>query len=270
MMPYGADAVTAARSRGVPALPLAADAWEWALGGATGSGVTVAVIDSGVDAGHPAVRNVSRHLVAVRSEGGEVDVVDDDEPHDAVGHGTACAGLVHALAPECDVVSVRVLDSDLRGYARMFVAGLEWATAAGAQVANLSLSTANDAWFASLHDVVDEAYFAGMVLVGALNNMPRSSFPTEFAAVVSVASLPDDDAGSLVYNPTGPAEFGAPGIDVRVPWLDHGYATVTGNSFAAPYVAGLVAAMRSKHPWLTPFQTKAVLQAMGSNAVAGR
>jgi subtilisin family serine protease len=167
-------------------------------------------------------------------------------------------------------VSIRVLDSDLRGYARMFAAGVGWATEHGVQVANLSLSTANEAWFAALHDLTDEAYFGGLVLVGALNNMPRPSFPTEFASVVSVASLPDDVGGSLVYNPEGPAEFGAPGIDVRVPWLKSGYATVSGNSFAAPYVAGLVTAMRSKHPWLTPFQVKAVLQAMAGNASPGR
>jgi subtilisin family serine protease len=265
MLPFGAEGVIAARERGVPSLPLAVDPWEWAVGGATGAGVVVAIIDSGVDAGHPAVRTVSRHVMAVRGDDGEVSIVDDPDPSDPVGHGTACAGIVQGLAPECEVVSVRVLDEDLRGYARMFTAGLEWATEQGIQVANLSLSTANEAWFAALHDAADDAYFAGMVLVGALNNMPRPSFPTDFASVVSVASLPVDEHGTLVYNPDGPAEFGAPGLDVRVPWLDHGYATVSGNSFAAPYVAGLVAAMRSKHPWLTPFQVKATLLAMASN-----
>lgn len=269
MLPFGAEDVTAARETGVPALPLSVDVWDWAVGGATGAGVVVAVIDSGVDEGHPAVRTVSRHLVAARGDDGEVSVVDDAEPNDPVGHGTACAGIVQALAPECEVVSIRVLDEELRGYARMFTAGLEWATEHGVHVANLSLSTANEAWYAALHDVADEAYFKGMVLVGALNNMPRPSFPTDYASVVSVASLPVDELGTLVYNPHGPAEFGAPGLDVRVPWLDRGYATVSGNSFAAPHVAGLVAAMRSKHPWLTPFQVKAVLQAMASNAVTG-
>jgi subtilisin family serine protease len=268
MLPYGAEGVIEARDRQVPSLPLAIDPWEWAVGGATGADVVVAIIDSGVDEGHPAVRAVSRHLMAVRDEDGEVSVVEDPAPHDPVGHGTACAGIVQGLAPQCELVSIRVLDEDLRGYARMFAAGLDWATENGCHVANLSLSTANEAWFAALHDVVDAAYFAGIVLVGALNNMPRPSFPTEFASVVSVASLPVDERGALVYNPEGPAEFGAPGIDVRVPWLDHGYATVSGNSFAAPYVAGLVTAMKSKHPWLTPFQVKSVLQAMASNGSA--
>jgi len=266
MMPFGAEGLADALARTVESLPLASPAWDWATEGATGSGVTVGIIDSGIDATHPVVGPVSRSLVAERNADGEVVVVVDPEPVDVVGHGTACAAIIRGLAPDVELVSIRVLDGDLKGHARMFAAGLDWATENGIHVVNLSLSTSNDAWYASFHDLADQAYFAGTVLVGALNNVPRPSYPTDYAAVVSVASLPDNDAGPLVYNPRGPAEFGAPGLDLRVAWLDGGHATVTGNSFASPYVAGLVAQMRSKHPWLRPFQVKAVLQAMAVNA----
>jgi subtilisin len=265
MMPHGADGMAAALAKSVPSLPMASPAWEWATDGATGAGVTVGIIDSGIDPKHPDVGPIGRSLLATRDESGEVVVVDDREAVDVVGHGTACAAIIRALAPEVELVSIRVLNDDLKGHARMFAAGLDWAVENGLAVVNLSLSTSNDAWFASFHDLADQAYFAGTVLVGALNNVPRPSYPTEYAAVVSVASLPDNDAGPLAYNPNGPAEFGAPGLDVRVAWLDGGHATVTGNSFASPYVAGLVAQMRSKHPWLRPFQVKAVLQAMAVN-----
>jgi subtilisin family serine protease len=71
----------------------------------------------------------------------------------------------------------------------------------------------------------------------------------------------------LAYNARPPVEFGARGIDVDVAWAEGGSITATGNSFAAPHVTGMVALMRSKHPWLTPLQVKAVLQAASANTV---
>jgi subtilisin len=266
MMPFGAEGFVAALKEQVPALPIPAPAWEWAVGGATGAGVRVAIIDSGIDATHPDVGVVAESLLVTRDEERKVVVLDDVEAPDVVGHGTACAAIIRGHAPDVELVSLRVLDGDLKGNARMFATALEWAMEHDIHVVNLSLSTTNDSWFGGFHELADEAYFKGMILVGALNNVPRPSYPTDYASVVSVASLPDNDAGPLAYNPHGPAEFAAPGLDVRVAWQEQGYATVTGNSFAAPYVAGLVAAMRSKHPWLKPFQVKAVLQAMSVNA----
>ena len=63
-------------------------------------------------------------------------------------------------------------------------------------------------------------------------------------------------------------DFGAPGIDVEVPWLSGSTIVATGNSFAAPHVTGLVARLLSKHPHLTPYEVKTVLRAVASNAVA--
>jgi subtilisin family serine protease len=60
-------------------------------------------------------------------------------------------------------------------------------------------------------------------------------------------------------------EFGAPGIDVRVAWANKGYITTTGNSFAAPHIAGIITLIRAKHLHLTPFQIKTVLHACASN-----
>ena len=65
---------------------------------------------------------------------------------------------------------------------------------------------------------------------------------------------------------TSTVEFGAPGVDVRVPWLNRGYLTATGNSFAAPHITGLVARMLGEHPNLTVFQVKTMLYALARNA----
>lgn len=249
----------------LPVLRLPADVRDWALAGADGSGVTVAIVDSGVQDAHPLVGRVDE-AIAVVVQDGEARLVEG--PHDdLVGHGTACAGIVRSLAPACRLVSLRVLGENLTGTSRAVAAALEWAIQARVDVVNLSLSTANAAWYARLHELVDEAFYAGTVVVGAVNNVPRPSYPSDFAAAVSVASTPTtDDPFALVCRPGAPAEFGAAGIDVEVPWVGGGTAVVTGNSFAAPRVAGLAALLRSKHPWLTPAQVRVVLAGLALNA----
>ena len=91
---------------------------------------------------------------------------------DVVGHGTACAGIIHELAPEAEFLSVRVLGPDNRGKGAAFAAGLEWAIEQGASVVNLSLSSKSEAMFAVFHDLADAAYFANVLLVWAANNVP--------------------------------------------------------------------------------------------------
>src|SRR5262249_18355160 len=98
----------------------------WAFGSGDGAGVRVAIVDSGVEGGHPAIGAALRASVRVELDGEEAGMV-DDEPVDAVGHGTACAGIVHALAPDAQLLSVRVLGADNRGKGIAFAAGLEWA-----------------------------------------------------------------------------------------------------------------------------------------------
>jgi subtilisin family serine protease len=119
--------------------------------------------------------------------------------------------------------------------------------------------------FGPLHEVADHAYFAGTVLVCAANNLPGPTYPSQYASVVSVAARPGEEEMALAYNARPPVEFGARGIDVDVAWAEGGSITATGNSFAAPHVTGMVALMLGKHPWLTPLQVKAVLQAASVN-----
>ena len=96
----------------------------WAFGAGDGAGVTVAVIDSGVEGSHPAIGGALVESVRIELDGDATSVV-ADEGVDAVGHGTACAGIIHALAPAAELVSVRVLGADNRGKGLAFAAGLE-------------------------------------------------------------------------------------------------------------------------------------------------
>lgn len=240
--------------------PITAD---WAYGDRSGRGVRVAVVDSGIDASHPAVGHVAEYVDVARDADAEDGIRFETDPHDDLyGHGTACAGVIRSLAPEVELVSVRVLGTDLRGSAFAFAHGLDWCLDHDVRIANLSLSTSNDKYAETFHEIVDDATFKGMAMVSAMNNERKRTIPSEYAGVFSVACSDDADRERIRYNPSAPAEWGAAGIDVEVAWNDHGTITATGNSFAAPVVAGHLARILGAHPHLTVWQARTVLAAV--------
>jgi subtilisin family serine protease len=240
---------------------------DWAWRGSTGAGVRVAVVDSGIEDGHPAVGRVDGAVALSYDDDAPGGVRVQDGPHeDLFGHGTACAGIIRATAPDCELYSVRVLGERLTGRGTVFAAGVRWALDAGMHVVNLSLSTGREAYLPVLHEITDAAYFNRTMLVCAVNNTAGASYPAQFASVLSVAAHERHDPFGFDYNPTPPVEFGAPGLDVEVAWRGGGRLSVTGNSFAAAHLTGLVARLLGKHPDLTPFQVKTVLHAVADNA----
>jgi subtilisin family serine protease len=226
--------------------------------------VTVCVVDSGVDADHPAV-GALRRSVCVHSADEQV-VVEDDARGDVCGHGTACAGIIRSLAPECELVSVRVLGEGFVGSGPALIEGLRWAVMEGFDVINMSLSTTKERFVADLHALTDAAYFRRTVIVASAHNMPVKSYPWRFASVVSVASHDLDDPLVYLRNPDPPVEFYARGVDVEVAWSAGSMLRASGNSFATPHIAGICALIRSKHPDLTPAEVKTVLGLTASNA----
>lgn len=242
-------------------LPLGTMDRQAAFGGSDGSGVRVAIIDSGVERDHPAIgdRLVSSMLVEV--DVGDATVTADPTAADVVGHGTACAGIVHAIAPGAELVSVRVLGPNNRAKGIAFAAAIDWVVEQGIGVANLSLSSRSEPLAALFHELADRAYFANTLLVCAANNVPGPSYPSLFASVISVAAHDVADPAVWFYNPSPPVEFGAYGVDVDVAWRGGVRIRATGNSFAAPHLAGYAARIRSRHPDATPFEVKAILAA---------
>jgi subtilisin family serine protease len=237
---------------------------QWAWGDGRGAGVKVAVIDSGIDAAHPALGGTVQGYAEIVDDDG--DLIVRTEPHDdAVGHGTACAGIIRSLAPACELFSVKVLGQRLAGRGTAFAAGLRWAIEHNMQVCNLSLGTTRREFYAVLHELTDLATFRNVILVAAANNMPVPSFPSLYASVISVAAHELQDPLQFFFNPQPPVEFGALGINVRVPWRDGQWVTVTGNSYAAPHIAGIVARILGEHPGLTQFQVKTILRALSAN-----
>ena len=239
---------------------------QWAWGGASGEGVRVAVVDSGIDAGHPDLEgSVDSGGVSVSLDGAGEAVLTPGPHQDAFGHGTACAGMIHRLAPRARITSVKVLGPGLAGKATAFLAGLGWAVEQGFDVINLSLGTTRRDWALAFYEVCDQAYFRGSFVVTAANNLAKSSFPSLYASVASVACNLSKDPFRFHFNPEPPTEFLAPGIDVEVSWRGGTRVVGTGNSYAAPHIAGIAALIKSKHPDLRPFQLKTVLWATAAN-----
>ncbi|MDQ2800227.1 MAG: S8 family serine peptidase [Armatimonadota bacterium] len=262
--PFSADALQAISPVGPMEREITPD---WAWGGSTGKGVKVAVIDSGIDSSHPLVGGPVSGYVSV-TDSPEGPVFDTESHIDVYGHGTACAGIIRAVAPDCELYSVRVLGPGLMGRGVVFAAGLRWAIENGMQVCNMSLGTTKKDFFGILHELADQAYFRDVMLVTAANNMPVPSFPSVYSSVISVGSHDKPDPYCFYYNPQPPVEFGAHGVDVRVAWQEGSTITATGNSYAAPHMAGLAAKILGKHPGLTVFQMKVILRALAANMAA--
>ena len=208
---------------------------EWAIGGSRGA-VDVCIVDSGVEAGHPLVGALASAVAVVR-EDDEIRVV-EDELGDVCGHGTACAGIVRSLAPDCRLHSVRVLGAGREGSGDLILAGLRHAVEAGHRVISLSLSTTKQRFAEELHELADTAYFNRTVVVASAHNLPVSSYPWRFSSVISVGSHEEREPLTWYANPSPPVELFARGVDVEVAWPGGGTLRCTGNSFAAPHIAG--------------------------------
>jgi subtilisin len=242
---------------------------DWALGGATGAGVRVCILDSGIETGHPRVGEIDGAVAFHRGDDDEIELEEDNEG-DLCGHGTACAGIVRQLAPECSLYSARVLGAGFKGSGPVLLEGLRWAVDQGFEVINMSLSTTKRQFAELLHELADTAYFRRTVLVASAHNMPVESYPWRFSSVISVGSHEETDPLTFFYNPSPPVEFFARGVGVEIAWLGGGSILSTGNSFATPHMSGICALIMSKHPELTPFQLKSVLYLIANNVGGGR
>lgn len=242
-------------------LPKVTPSWAW--GASRGAGVRICIMDSGVDGNHPLIGPVAGSWETVAGPHGEPRVVPCD-PVDQSGHGTACAGIIRQLAPESSIYSLRVL-AGRSGQGAALLAGLRFAIDQGFDIVNLSLATSRPELRSPLAELADIAYFRRTMLVVSANNLPIGGYPWEFASVISVASHDGDTPMEYHANLAPPVEFHARGVRVLVAKPGGGTSVSTGNSFAAPHIAGIASLILSKHPYLTPFQLKGVLFECAAN-----
>jgi subtilisin family serine protease len=229
----------------------------------TGGGVRVAILDTGVETDHPALEGSVEASYEIVPEEGRM-TCRECPGEDPVGHGTACAGIVHEHAPEASLLSVRVVGKSAGGTGEQLLYGLHWTINEGkAQVINLSLGTLQSRFQAALHELVDRAYYEGILIVAAGHNRKLLSYPSNFASLVGVDSASFEHPLSFRFRTGNPIEVEAHGVYVKAPAPGGNYQQWTGTSFAAPHVAALAARLKSQVPDLTPFEFKAFMKSLG-------
>ncbi|MFA5140579.1 MAG: S8 family peptidase [Elusimicrobiota bacterium] len=226
---------------------------------ATGAGVRVAIIDTGIDCSHP-------YLACA----GGANILDPGaSPADDHGHGTHVAGTIGArpvdgkgivgVAPAASLYAVKVLDAEGGGSIATIIEGIAWVAENGMNVANMSLGgPGSDA----MVKAVKKAVSAGVAIVAATGNDPEASVsaPASYSEVIAVSASTSQD-GLADFATTGPeVDFIAPGKDVESTWPGGKAARLSGTSMASPHVAGLAALAYSLGA-RSPSQVRSALKA---------
>lgn len=211
----------------------------------TGGGVLVAVIDTGVDASHPALSglvgsgwNVFEGSADVGDVGNGVDDDGDGLVDEMTGHGTHVAGIIAQVAPGAVLLPIKALDSDGVGDAFFLAAAIYHAIDSAAAVINLSLGSTYSARV--VEEAVSEAAGAGTVVTAAAGNQNRSE-PPEYPAAggnaLGVAATDANDVKSYFSNYHPSLAISAPGTEI-VSTIPGGYGSWSGTSMATPFVSG--------------------------------
>jgi subtilisin family serine protease len=243
----------------------------------TGADATVAIIDSGIDLGHPDLApNLWTNPSEIAGNGvdddhnGYVDDVhgydfvdNDGTPQDANGHGTHVAGIVGArggngvgvagVAWHARLMAVRVLDGQARGTTSAVAQGIRYAVDNGARIVNLSLAGPSST--PDLEDAVRYAQARGVLIVAAAGNdgadlAAAPTFPAAYGEdnVLGVAATTHDGGLSGVSDYGPGADVAAPGEEILSTALGGGYEWRTGTSMAAPEVAGALVLLAAARP----------------------
>ncbi|MFJ7912542.1 type VII secretion-associated serine protease mycosin [Kitasatospora sp. NPDC096204] len=249
----------------------------WQDGKTTGAGVTVAVIDTGVDNGNP-------QLAGKLDEGPNLLVnretkepIQGKSTEDPVGHGTKVAGIIAArpskttgfvgLAPDARILSIRQNDSDGNGDVSTLVTAIREAVKRGAKVINISQDVrgAGDARFGGYQELkaaVEYAEENKAVVVASTGNDGKEgdTYPGAFPTVLAVGASDRNNERAPFSQYGGFVKVAAPGVDMLSTVPGGGQCVDNGTSFAAPYVSGLAALLVGAHPNWKPAQVRAWIE----------
>ena len=249
-------------------------AWDM---GATGQGVTIAVIDTGVALNHPDLKdNIVPGYNAITGS----DALGANQDNN--GHGTHVSGIVAAernnvgivgVAYQAKIMPIKVMNSLGEGYDDTIAAGIVWAADHGAKIINLSLGSENGAQSSDiLKQSVAYAYNKGCLMIAAAGNFdpttegnPGVSYPAADPDVLAITAT-DQNNNVANYSVTGPeVALAAPGDSITSDWWSTtrgaGYADASGTSMAAPFVSGEAALIWGQHPDWSRDQVIQVLEA---------
>jgi subtilisin family serine protease len=253
--------------------------------GATGTGVIVAVIDTGIDPTHPVFKGVlvSGYDFTRNSNGGSeksdvtaspnmsnaqpgqvsqstvalldqstVALLDGNSGYDSFGHGTMTAGLVHLVAPTAQIMPLKAFGPDGTGYASDVLRAIYYAAKNGADVLNMSFDFSTSS--PELASAINYAQKQGIICVAAAGNDGKNTqvYPAALPGVIDVASTNNYDVQSSFTNyGAPPVKLAAPGEAIMAPYPWGTYAAAWGTSFSTPLVAGTAALMLGQNGMCT-------------------
>ena len=234
-----------------------------------GAGSTIAVIDTGIDEGHEALAGHvlpgGYDFIGNDDQPWETDNgIDDDEDglvDEGAGHGTMVAGIILLVAPEAAILPIRALDDDGNGTAFGVARAIRYATDKGVDIINLSLGLPQ--YCIAIDRAIQRADEAGIVIVAAAGNENTDDppyFPASSPAAISVASVGNADIKSDFSNYHESVDVSAPGERIFAPFLDGQWAVGSGTSFAAPFISGQAALIRSVAPFLGKAATQSKIE----------
>ena len=215
-----------------------------------GRGITVAIIDSGVNVDDPRLAGVSIEGWSIEL-GATGHALLKPDFTDENGHGTEIAVAVHRMAPEARLLAVKIMGKRLRTSAELMAAGIETSAREGAEIINLSLGTPNMGKALFLRDCCANAVEAGSIVLAAAHPKGDRAYPADLPETIGVAAHKDCPIDKVYYfDPTrfSRKQWGA----LSGKFLTHGYGITKdnqkgryrGSGVAAAYLSGVMACMR--------------------------
>ncbi|MFI6468197.1 type VII secretion-associated serine protease mycosin [Streptomyces sp. NPDC050538] len=258
-----------------------------------GKGVRVAVIDTGVDVKNPQLT----HAVDVKSgrnflpknlkdsNGDKIARGSENGTTDTVGHGTKVAGIIAArpvsgtgfvgLAPEATIIPIEQNDADGHGTVQTLTDAVNYAVQAGADVINISQDTSNAVKpDPSLESAIDTALARKIVVVASAGNggaggNVKKTYPASFPGVLAVAASDRNNERASFSQSGDFVGVAAPGVDMISTVPKGGHCSDNGTSFSAPYVSGVAALIKAKHPDWTAREVVAQIEQTAERTIAG-
>lgn len=234
-----------------------------------GTGVVVAVVDTGIDTSHPDfagkispdIYNVIDHTADANETANGVDDDVDGMVDEMYGHGTHVAGIISRVAPGATILPIKALNDEGVGDAYALTEAIVYATDHGADVINLSLSSPIDSDAVKVG--LNYAEAAGVVIVAATGNDDTNApkqYPAASEGVVGVAATGPDDVKSPFSNYGSEISISAPGTDIESALPGGTYGVASGTSMAAPFVAGGIALLMQKESSLSAEAIRAIVE----------
>jgi subtilisin family serine protease len=226
-----------------------------------GRGVKVAVIDTGISADHPAIKDNYRGGVNILSP--------YFAPQDYNGHGTHVAGIIAGngaglgiigTAPKTEVYAVKAFNRKGSANLSDLLSAINWCIENGMQVINMSFGM--EKLSESLRQAIQIAHRRGIVMVAATGNrgLPSSiDFPARYPETIAVASVSREGVLSQFSNMGKGVDLAAPGERIPSAWLNGAKREMSGTSMAVPHVSGTIALLLQLNPYLNPEQIRYIL-----------